>query len=294
MAIYRYTMFMNGDGAGASETYYFEEPAMGILQKANEMALVAAARAKMLPNGYVLKAHRVTLLEDPAGTPKRGISEFQRINIGVLNETGKESGPVDTSLKVKWRSEDETKVKIQSMWGIPRENNPRDDQFVATGRFQTAMNDFFAKLREHNPGWIVRTEESRQDVVDYQMDPSGIVTVQVGGNLVFPPEPQPKHVAISGVNGTSDLNGFWPVTNYIPVAPPGVTASFTVKTPIGVREYERDGVVRTFSTEFVALGALVDNQGNVTSKLANLGMGKRQRGKSFENYRGREAARPRA
>lgn len=287
MALFKYTLILEGLGHGISESLYFQSNDESIDNAFKFVASYPGKRIKLIGAGCYIKGARMALVEDNAGNDVERISAVDKTN--YFSDVTYPPAESNVSLQVLWTTSDQKHKKIMFL-GFPFRNVfVGGDSYVpgaaAAGPWASFFNSWVQICTSLGLGWNTQTIDQEEDITAYTFDPAtGLTTFTLKApGLTWPAGVTSQRVTVEFPGGKKSLDGTYDVspidaTHCISVKP-RPTSPFTVK-----------GKMRIYTSSFLTVQTL--NPLGLPGTIKGQNPVTRKRGRPLLVSRGRLPVRP--
>jgi hypothetical protein len=256
MAIYRWTIAVDGNDHGFSESLYFQRSSEDIDAAVAITTPIIPKRAALLGAECNIKASRVQLVLNNAGLKTLRRGDLQKgYWPGTLSQPACES---TIRLQVLMENSTKTNRKLTFMGGVWRSIFPAADSFDGNqGGFLSLFNSWKSSIIAAGMGWMaVPNDPPKSNIVGYVFDPdTGHTTYTLAnGGIAFPELNVPYRVNVEFPLQRSPLDG---VQLVIPLT---ATTCITAK-PRPASPFVVVGKMTLLGSQFINL-ATTNNAGN--------------------------------
>jgi len=245
--LYSQTLIFEGPGHGATEKWYFQTTTDDVGAAASAVVPILDFRAALLGKQWILKAQRVSLLENDAGDKivrRSDLKEF--VKPGNLSQKNTES-----EISLQCTAADITKRfrKLVAMVGPWNAIFPSADVFEAVPVWLTKFVSWRDQMIALNMGWLSVSEDNPDtyDVIGYTFNPvTGITTYEFGEDVPWDAINRKQRVSIEFSEQRSPLDG-------VQLVVPSTARFAKTLKPRPAFPFVQPGVMRLLEPTFIGL-----------------------------------------
>ncbi len=285
MAIWKYSLILEGFGHGSSETWYFETAGETFQEAYTQIDPLKGKRQGLLAKGYEVKGDRLAMWKNNAG--ERVKNKSQPRQFFLAGAEGKASAETGVSLYVLCVNAEGNRKKPVYLWGVWDEVFPEQNIYNPTALFKTNFNSWVASLISCKCGWLANTPGPPIEISSFAVNPTTFKTTYTTAANIFEPAEfmKPLKVTVDYPLAKSALDG--PQV----VIPLSARVGRTAKPRPAVEE-DNPGIMRKYSYSLVTLNTSFGQQASGT--VVGIGATTHKRGRPLLVSVGRAPVRKRA
>jgi len=238
-----------GIQTGWTETLYMEPLTATFAEAASAAQAMVPYRAKLLGIQTEIKAVRVQVVQDAAGTKvvRRG-DNFQGINKAGSE---KPTNDPDVALECDFIDTTLTRHKTMFMRGIWNIITTDYGEYKPTAEWNSAFDAWRIALIGFGFGWLGRTPSAKVNITDVNQTADGFVEITTAGTpFAALPLGVPIQVNVNGVIGQGGLSSI----NGTPLVKPTANNTCVTVKQQAILPYVSNGQLNTFSQVFIKTG----------------------------------------